>query len=91
MTEPVFRHHPDPVATGPAVRAGHECGLCGQEQHRLHRGPVFGEQPGSLSLECIHSGEAFRTLGLVEETTPADSGLPRCPHCGTHLASWDIG
>ncbi|MFI6267236.1 CbrC family protein [Micromonospora sp. NPDC051006] len=65
MTEPVFRYHPDPVATGSAVRTDHVCGVCGYQRHVRYEGPVYGKQPGGLCLLCIHSGQAAATLGTA--------------------------
>ncbi|GGR51122.1 UPF0167 protein [Actinoplanes ianthinogenes] len=65
MTEPVFRYHPDPLTTGSAVRAEHECSVCGQLRQLRYHGPVYGKQPQSLCLHCISSGEAARALGTV--------------------------
>ncbi|GAB3845492.1 CbrC family protein [Micromonospora andamanensis] len=65
MSEPVFRYHPDPLATGSAVRIEHKCSVCGQLRQIRYQGPVYGKRPDSLCLHCIHSGEASRALGVV--------------------------
>ncbi|MBC9712561.1 CbrC family protein [Streptomyces sp. TRM66268-LWL] len=67
MTEPIFRYHPDPVATGSASRAEHDCGVCGMRRQIRYIGPVYGRQPDSLCLHCIQSGEASSTLGVSVE------------------------
>ncbi|MEU5879011.1 CbrC family protein [Spirillospora sp. NPDC047279] len=64
MSEPVFRYHPDPLATGAAVPGAHICGVCGVQRETRYRGPIYGGQPDSLCLHCIHSGEASRALGV---------------------------
>jgi uncharacterized protein CbrC (UPF0167 family) len=69
VTEPVFRYHPDPLATGSAVRIQHECSVCGQLRQIRYRGPIYGRQPESLCLHCIYSGEASRALGVVAAAT----------------------
>ncbi|MFI0446814.1 CbrC family protein [Actinomadura sp. 6N118] len=63
MSEPIFRYHPDPLATGSAVRSDHVCSVCGMHRETRYRGPVYGNQPDSLCLYCIHSGEASHALG----------------------------
>lgn len=68
MPEPVFRYHPDPLATGSAVRAEHRCDVCGLRREVRYHGPVYGNQPESLCLYCIKSGEASRALGLVSRS-----------------------
>lgn len=65
MPEPVFRYHPDPLATGSAVREDHVCSVCGVRREIRYQGPVYGRQPDTLCLHCIHSGEASRALGIV--------------------------
>jgi len=61
---PVFRYHPDPVATGSAIRTDEACGLCGVRRGIRYDGPVYGDQPEALCLHCIQSGEAARRLGV---------------------------
>jgi hypothetical protein len=63
---PVFRYHPDPVATGSAVRTDEACGLCGVRRGIRYAGPVYGDQPEALCLHCIQSGEAARRLGVPD-------------------------
>lgn len=67
VTEPVFRYHPDPLRTGSAVRAEHECSVCGRRRHVRYRGPIYGRQPQSLCLHCISDGEASRALGTAAD------------------------
>jgi uncharacterized protein len=65
VSEPVFRYHPDPLATGSAVRSDYVCGVCGIRRETRYQGPIYGQQPDALCLHCIHSGEASRALGTV--------------------------
>ncbi|MGE7384430.1 CbrC family protein [Streptomyces sp. NPDC004126] len=65
MAEPTFRYHPDPLASGSAVPADHVCSVCGMPRRIRYRGPVYGGQPDSLCLHCIHSGAASRALGVT--------------------------
>lgn len=59
----MFRYHPDPLATGSALRSDHVCSVCGLHREVQYRGPIYGDQPESLCLHCIHSGDAAQTLG----------------------------
>lgn len=62
MTQPRFRYHPDPVATGSAVPTVEACVLCGVERGWRYAGPIYGRQAAVLCLHCIASGEAARAL-----------------------------
>ncbi|MEV5801730.1 CbrC family protein [Streptomyces collinus] len=64
MAEPTFRYHPDPLASGSALRTDHVCSVCGMDRQIRYQGPVYGEQPESLCLHCIHSGAASRALSV---------------------------
>jgi hypothetical protein len=75
MSEPAFRYHPDPFATGSAVRARHVCGVCGVHRDTRDQGPIYGNQPDTLCLHCIHSGEASRTLRTVTVATDGSEHL----------------
>jgi uncharacterized protein CbrC (UPF0167 family) len=69
---PVFRYHPDVVATGSAVPSELPCELCNKVTGLRYKGPIFGHQADNLCLACIASGEAARRLarpdGLAEFT-----------------------
>lgn len=64
VSEPTFRYHPDPIATGSAVREAHVCSVCAMPREIRYCGPVYGKQPEALCLHCIQSGEASRVLGV---------------------------
>ncbi|GIF64607.1 UPF0167 protein [Asanoa ishikariensis] len=70
----MFRYHPDPIATGSAERAEHVCHVCGQHREVRYTGPIYGRRAENLCLDCIHSGEASRALGIGgdEVAQPAD-------------------
>ncbi|MFF0836635.1 MULTISPECIES: CbrC family protein [unclassified Streptomyces] len=57
MAEPTFRYHPDPLASGAALRTDHVCSVCGMDRQLRYQGPIYGRQPDSLCLHCINSGE----------------------------------
>jgi uncharacterized protein len=70
VPEPTFRYHPDPIATGSAVREPHICGVCHLPREIRYHGPIYGRQPETLCLHCIHSGQAADALTVFPE--PAD-------------------
>ncbi|MFE2322761.1 CbrC family protein [Streptomyces sp. NPDC059385] len=65
MAEPTFRYHPDPLASGSALRTDHVCSVCGMRRQIRYQGPIYGRQPDSLCLQCIHSGAASSALGIA--------------------------
>ncbi|MEV6602413.1 CbrC family protein [Actinoplanes sp. NPDC051346] len=75
MLEPEFRYHPDPLATGSAVRDEHVCAVCGVQRDIRYTGPVYGREPTTLCLHCIASGEASRALGTVTEAVDGSDRL----------------
>ena len=72
MSEPTFRYHPDPIATGSAVQASHVCSVCGVHRETRYQGPIYGKQPESLCLHCIHSGAASRALGVTADASDGE-------------------
>ncbi|MGC4864836.1 CbrC family protein [Micromonospora sp. DT53] len=65
MTEPVFRYHPDPLATGSAVRTQHECSVCGQPRQTRYRGRFTADNPKAFACTVFNSGAASTALGVV--------------------------
>ncbi len=62
---PVFRYHPDPVATGSVEQTSGECSVCGEDRGYLYVGPVYTEDDvtdGSLCPWCIADGRAASTF-----------------------------
>jgi uncharacterized protein len=60
MTLPVFKYHPDPLATGNVVASDAECGCCGQSRGFIYTGPVYAEDElnDALCPWCIADGSA---------------------------------
>lgn len=81
-TDPRFRYHPDPVATGsaePSAGSDTVCSVCRSSSEQRYTGPVFGRQAEWLCLGCIASGEAARALAIdgdPAEFTDAGWGVP---------------
>lgn len=54
---PVFRYHPDPVATGAVVESSAVCSCCSVARGYLYTGPVYSEDEiGPLCPWCIAEG-----------------------------------
>lgn len=65
MTLPVFRYHPDPVASGSVVPSSARCRRCGQSRGYIYAGPVYSETDldDALCPWCIADGSAHREFG----------------------------
>ena len=48
--EPFFKYHPDPIATGSAVRADHVCSACGEHRETRYTRPFYGHHEGVSSF-----------------------------------------
>jgi uncharacterized protein len=62
---PIFRYHPDPIATGAVTISDKSCVCCGLPRGYIYSGPVYGERDlqESLCPWCIASGDAAEQLG----------------------------
>jgi uncharacterized protein CbrC (UPF0167 family) len=60
MTLPVFKYHPDPIATNSIVEADVKCSCCEQQRGFVYTGPVFAEEElaDSICPWCIADGSA---------------------------------
>jgi uncharacterized protein CbrC (UPF0167 family) len=67
MTLPVFKYHPDPVATGAVVESGETCACCGKARGFIYEGAVYGEKEigGALCPWCIADGSAAAKFGAA--------------------------
>mgnify|MGYP001000203985 CR=1 FL=1 len=65
MTLPMFKYHPDPVATGAVIESGDACACCGKARGFIYEGAVYGEKDigGSLCPWCIADGSARDKFG----------------------------
>jgi uncharacterized protein len=59
---PVFKYHPDPIATGSVVESSNSCRRCGQQRGYIYAGPVFSdvELDEAICPWCIADGSAAR-------------------------------
>ena len=57
---PVFRYHPDPVASGSVRESGECCACCGRARGYIYAGPVYSEEEldDKLCPWCIADGQA---------------------------------
>jgi uncharacterized protein CbrC (UPF0167 family) len=56
---PVFRYHPDPLATGSVVPSEAPCDCCGQRRGFVYDGPVYAvADPEALCPWCLADGSA---------------------------------
>jgi uncharacterized protein len=72
---PVFRYHPDPLATGSVVPSNSACRSCGQVRGFVYAGPVYAEDEldDALCPWCIADGSAAEKFD-AEFTDPAGVG-----------------
>ncbi|HSX67600.1 CbrC family protein [Nocardioides sp.] len=77
---PVFRYHPDPVATGSAVASDETCEVCSQPAgYKYAGGSICGGQVEVLCLRCIADGTAAARLAHPDgpaEFTDIGWGVP---------------
>jgi uncharacterized protein CbrC (UPF0167 family) len=62
---PVFRYHPDPLATGSVVASRATCRRCNRARGYIYAGPVSAEEElaDALCPWCIADGSAARRFG----------------------------
>jgi uncharacterized protein CbrC (UPF0167 family) len=60
MDLPVFRYHPDPVASGSIVASDAQCVCCGKRRGFIYTGPAYCEEEleNALCPWCIADGTA---------------------------------
>jgi uncharacterized protein len=72
---PVFKYHPDPIATGSVQESDSPCLSCNRIRGYVYVGPAYSEKfhylSGCICPWCIADGSAARQFGA----TFADSGL----------------
>jgi uncharacterized protein CbrC (UPF0167 family) len=71
---PVFKYHPDPLATGSVVASGTECECCGESRGYIYVGPVYAENEydDCICPWCIADGSAHEKF---EASFSDESGI----------------
>jgi uncharacterized protein len=79
MDLPVFRYHPDPIASGSIVASDAECLCCNQRRGFIYAGPAYceAELNEALCPWCIADGSAHEKFdaSFVDEALIPD-GVP---------------
>jgi uncharacterized protein CbrC (UPF0167 family) len=77
MKLPVFKYHPDPVATRSVAPSDAECECCGRARGWIYTGPVYSneELTEALCPWCIDDGAAHRKF---DATFTDEDGIGGC-------------
>jgi hypothetical protein len=64
---PVFKYHPDPIATGAVAESGDMCACCGKPRGFVYEAAVYGEKDigGAICPWCIADGSAAAKFGAT--------------------------
>ena len=64
MALPIFKYHPDPIATGSIMASGNTCVCCGEARGYVYIGPVYAieEYEECICPWCIADGSAHAKL-----------------------------
>jgi len=67
MTFPLFRYHPDPIASGSVMGSQTECLCCEQKRGFIYTGPVYSEDTLERKIcpWCIANGQAAEKFEAV--------------------------
>jgi len=74
MKLPIFKYHPDPLATGSIVKSDVECRCCGRKTGYIYAGPVYAEEELDQTIcpWCIADGSAAEKF---DATFTDESGI----------------
>ena len=80
MNLPVFKYHPDPIATESVIESDTECVVCKKERGYIYSGPVFAveEYEESICPWCIADGTA---AAMLEATFFDEAGVGAAGDC----------
>ena len=76
---PVFRYHPDPLATGSIVKSDATCECCQKPRGYIYASLPYGRRDVEFVCPwCIADGSANRRLGasFVDDAPLLDAGVP---------------
>jgi uncharacterized protein CbrC (UPF0167 family) len=84
MDLPVFKYHPDPIASGSVVKSDKVCACCNEAKGYIYDGSVYGEEEtdaldGAVCPWCIADDTAHKKFGasfndaegLFDQVAPA--------------------
>lgn len=78
LTLPVFKYHPDPIASGSIIVSDRECRACNEHRGFIYSGAVYSERDldDALCPWCIFDGTAHRRFGaeFVDPKAVGDYG-----------------
>jgi hypothetical protein len=78
LTLPVFKYHPDPIASGSIVVSDRKCQACNEHRGFIYTGAVYSEcdLDAALCPLCIFEGTAHRIFGaeFVDPKAVGDYG-----------------
>ena len=99
MDLPVFRYHPDPVASGSIVASDAQCACCGKRRGFIYTGPAYCEEglEDALCPWCIADGTAhekfdaeFANSAEFPDDVPSDV-VEEITHRTPGFNSWQEG
>lgn len=75
---PVFRYHPDPIATGSIHRSGNTCGVCGKARGWVYVSTPYGRDTiNNVCPWCIADGSAAaRGASFSDDYPLIEGGVP---------------
>jgi uncharacterized protein len=78
MNLPLFRYHPDPIASRSVSPSDTKCRCCRQSRGFIYTGPVYAEKDldDSLCPWCIADGSAHRKFDATFVDSEAFDGIP---------------
>ena len=66
---PIFRYHPDPLATGNVEPSNHPCDVCGVDRGFVYAGPVYSAVADEPTI-CPGASLMAQRRGCSKPTSP---------------------
>ena len=90
MKLPIFKYHPDPLATGSIVESDTPCRCCGKPRGYIYAGPVYAEDELDQAIcpWCIAEGSAAEHFGasFTDEVGIGDGEVAVSPEVEDEVA-----
>ena len=99
MDLPVFRYHPDPVASGSIEASDAQCACCGQRRRFIYTGPAYSEEeledalcPWCIADESAHAkfDASFAGTDELPSDVPRET-VDEIEHRTPGFNSWQEG